>query len=213
MKERQPRSLRWLSSFITRMVRPLLMLMAKLKLSRVTVTGRENIRQLDEAFIVASNHISILDPVYTWGALRRNAAAIAMKELWSWPVIGTLVHLMGHIPVDRKDRASGIKAVEQGVRVLKAGGVVMIYPEGRISQSGELLPLKVGVYQLAKASGAKVVPAGITGSNLVKPAVARGISLRHPVKLAFGEALDPHDFSAADDFLAELARRISQLSN
>lgn len=214
MTDLRPRSLSRRVWLLTRLLRPILIASVKLRISRVKVRGRQYVLRSD-AFIVACNHTSLSDPVILWGALRRNAALIAMKELWRWPVVGLLVRAMGHIPVDRRDRESGREAIEHGVRVLKAGGIVPLFPEGRISPDGRQLPLKPGVYHLALASRAPVVPAGISGADGVMPPGSSRLRLRHPVELTFGPPLWAHDFTgpdACDQFLAALAQSISRLS-
>lgn len=212
MSKHKPRSLRWHSQALSNVLRRLLRILVKLKVSRVRVQGRENLMKPKNGFIVASNHISIMDPVYLWGAMPRNATAIAMKELWSWPIIGHLVRLMGHIPVDRRDRDSGRQALQHAIQVLRAGGPVIIYPEGGISATEYLRPFKAGVYEMAKAAGVPVVPAGIHGTNAVKPANSWLLKPRSLVVLQFGAPMDASEYDSAAEFLAELMQRVAVLS-
>ncbi len=214
MGQQSTRCLGRRARLLTRILRPVLITAAKLRVSRVQVQNRKHILR-PGAFIVASNHISMADPIFLWGALRRRATAIAMKELWSWPLVGLLVRAMGHIPIDRGNSESTRKALRLGTEVLRGGGVVLIYPEGRISRSPGLEPFKPGVYLLAEATGAPVVPAGIRGADRFQPLGTWRLRLRHPVELAFGEPLHAADFQCPDAcraFLDELAARIAALS-
>ncbi|MFG3702957.1 lysophospholipid acyltransferase family protein, partial [Micromonospora sp. NPDC047620] len=124
---RRPKGLGKRAWLTTQFVRRILRTLAWSNVVRVTVTGRELVPKSGPV-IVASNHISMLDAVFLWGALRRRAIAIAMAELWSWPVVGWLVRRLGHIPVVRRDSVSGQSAMAQAEQILRHGGVLIIYP-------------------------------------------------------------------------------------
>ncbi|MFI9403275.1 lysophospholipid acyltransferase family protein [Nocardia sp. NPDC052316] len=199
----------------TKLVRRILRGLAWSKLVRVTVLGREVVPQAGPV-IVASNHISMLDAVFLWGALRRRAVAIAMAELWSWPVVGWLVRRLGQIPVLRRDSASGLVALSQAEQILRHGGVLLIYPEGRLVAAGEHEPYKPGVAKLALATGVPIIPVGTTGTDRVLPLRrARGsgpaFDRRQQVTIHFGTPIDPADFDDPDKLLDQLRRRIEDL--
>ncbi|WP_327147295.1 lysophospholipid acyltransferase family protein [Nocardia sp. NBC_01329] len=199
----------------TELVRRVLRISAWSKFVRVTVIGRELVPRTGPV-IVAGNHISMLDAVFLWGALRRRAVAIAMAELWSWPVVGWLVRRLGQIPVVRRDSASGQSALAQGEQVLRHGGVLIIYPEGRLVAPGESEPYKPGVAKLALASGVPVVPVGTTGTDEVMPmrrlrAGRPAFDRRRRVTVRFGNPLDPAEFDDPQQFLDRLRQRIEEL--
>ncbi|MFT4128100.1 MAG: 1-acyl-sn-glycerol-3-phosphate acyltransferase [Gordonia sp. (in: high G+C Gram-positive bacteria)] len=75
---------------------------------------------------MAGNHISILDGILLWGALRRRAMAIAMAELWAWPVVGTIIRRLDFIPVDRAGRVSGTNALARLETALNVSPVTII---------------------------------------------------------------------------------------
>jgi 1-acyl-sn-glycerol-3-phosphate acyltransferase len=212
---RKPRGLRTLASLLTPLLRSFLVLVARCKIFHVKVSNQEVIPETGRT-IVASSHQSVADPVVLWGAMprKRKAVAIAMAELWRMPGINLLMWALGHIPVKRGNRASGQKALAAGQRILEADGLLFIYPEGKCSKTGELLPFKRGVADLAFATGAPVIPAGINGSNQVKPLDTWRIHRTPQITLRFGEALDPAHFTGEDRveaFLAELRQRIALL--
>lgn len=212
---RRPKGLGKRAWLTTQFVRRILRTLAWSNLVRVTVTGRELVPKSGPV-IVASNHISMLDAVFLWGALRRRAIAIAMAELWSWPVVGWLVRRLGHIPVVRRDSASGRSAMAQAEQILRHGGVLIIYPEGRLVAPGESEPYKPGVAKLALATGVPIVPVGTTGTDRVLPMRrTRGdgpaFDRRQRVRIHFGTPIDPAEFDDPEKLLDHLRRRIEDL--
>ena len=136
------------------------------KIVKAIVKGRGHVPPTG-AVIIACNHISILDPIYLWGALRRNGVAVAMAELWRIWVISWVMRLLGHIPIQRKNPESAARMIAAAIRVLNHYGLIIIYPEGKCSETGELLPLKDGVAQIAFGADVPVtvIPAYITGDE------------------------------------------------
>ncbi|GAB2533704.1 lysophospholipid acyltransferase family protein [Nocardia heshunensis] len=212
---RRPKGLGKRAWVATHLVRRILRTLAWSNFVHVTVIGREHV-PASGAAIVASNHLSMLDAVFLWGALRRRAVAIAMAELWSWPVVGWLVRRLGQIPVVRRDSESGRAATAQAEQILRHGGVLIIYPEGRLVAPGEREPYKPGVAKLALATGVPIIPVATTGTDGVLPTRrARGdgpaFDRRHPVTIHFGAAIDPADFDDPDKLLDHLRQRIEDL--
>ncbi|MEC3918896.1 lysophospholipid acyltransferase family protein [Nocardia sp. CDC160] len=212
---RRPRGLGKRAWLTTHLVRRLLRTLAWSNFVDVTVIGRDRVPATGPV-IVASNHISMLDAVFLWGALRRRAIAIAMAELWTWPVVGWLVRRLGQIPVIRRDPESGRTALTQAEQVLRHGGVLIIYPEGRLVAPGESEPYKPGVATLALATGVPIVPVATTGTDgVLPPRRARGdgpaFNRRHPVIVHFGTPIDPADFDDPEKLLDHLRYRIESL--
>jgi 1-acyl-sn-glycerol-3-phosphate acyltransferase len=112
--------------------------------------------------ILAANHPSYLDPLYLMVGLDRPVRFLAWERLFRIPVLGTLIRRSGAISVDldRPGRAS----LEAAVRVLRAGEVFGIFPEGGRSDFGVMNPLKSGVARLAMLTGAPIVPVTIRGA-------------------------------------------------
>ncbi len=207
----KPRGLGKRAWFLTRLYRSLLIGLAKFKVFNVTVHNRAAVPKSGAA-IIASNHISIADPVFLWGAVRRNAVAMAMAELWKTPFINWVLLSLDHIPVVRGDRVSGAKASEASERVLEHGGVLIIFPEGKCSADDRLLAFKPGVATIAWNTGAPIIPVGITGTNQVKPLRSRRINRRAHVDVRFGAALYAKDFATKSELLAAVETSISKLS-
>lgn len=133
---------------------------------RWRVTGRKNIPARGAA-ILAPNHIADCDPPFVGLSVHRPLWFMAKRELFEIPILGKLISFAQAFPVDRDtpDRA----ALKRAEELLKAGQVVVVFPEGRLSQNGELQPLLPGALMLALRTKVPVIPVGIAGTSCVLP--------------------------------------------
>lgn len=143
--------------------------------------------------IVACNHISYLDPLTNGEAVRRAGRRprfLAKRELFEIPVVGTVLRGAGQIPVTRGSRDGS--SLDRAVEALQDGEVVLIYPEGTVTDRDDGLPMegKTGVARLALRTGAPVVPMASWGSQPVWQKSGKG-SLRfgRPILTEVGEPL------------------------
>ena len=136
--------------------------------------------------IIASNHLSSADPAMVASAIYpRSPRYMSKIELFQKePVIGYLFALSGGFPVRRGkgDRA----ALREAERLLAAGEVLGMFPEGHRSDTGALIEAHTGTALLALRSGAPVVPVGIWGSEHLRGGW-RSIISQKPVQLVAGE--------------------------
>ncbi|TCP39205.1 1-acyl-sn-glycerol-3-phosphate acyltransferase [Tamaricihabitans halophyticus] len=149
---------------------------------RLRVTGLSNVPAAGPVVLVA-NHSSLVEPQMIFGALPRRAVFLVKRELFRG-VVGWLLHRMGQISVRRNepDRA----ALSTAVRVLRAGGLVAVFPEGSRGR-GDMATAHGGAAWLVRASGARVLPVACRGT-LRPPGVRR--RFRPVVDLAIGKPLD-----------------------
>ncbi|MBO9578398.1 MAG: 1-acyl-sn-glycerol-3-phosphate acyltransferase [Microbacteriaceae bacterium] len=123
--------------------------------------------------IVASNHVSTIDPTYLVRAfwkLGRLARFLAKKGIWKVPVIGNIMRTSGQIAVDRAgSAASSLQAAEQ---LVATGSMLVVYPEGTLTRDPEQWPMrgKTGAARLALESGVPLLPVAHWGvQRLQKP--------------------------------------------
>jgi 1-acyl-sn-glycerol-3-phosphate acyltransferase len=146
---------------------------------RARVYGSENVPP-SGPLIVACNHVSYLDPPVMGCLCPRRISYMAKKELFAIPLLGSMIRALGAYSVDRGGSATA--AIKRSLRVLEAGGVVGIFPEGTRNRSGGVAP-QTGVALLASLGRAPVVPACIHGSD-------RALQLGR-IDVAFGAPLTP----------------------
>lgn len=164
------------------------------------------------AVILAANHTSMVDVFFILGALRREAIAMAMAELWKSPLTRWLVEVLGQIPVVRGDSESGKQAMESATHALEDGALVGIFPEQKCVRPGETAPYRPGVAVLSKRTGVPIIPVRLVNANKVLPLDRRFPVLGHTVHVLFGDPIDPDEFPSIPELLDEVQRRITMLT-
>jgi 1-acyl-sn-glycerol-3-phosphate acyltransferase len=156
--------------------------------------GTENVPREGPA-IIASNHLSFADHFFGPLPLPRKVTFLAKSEYFTGRGLKGLIsraffHGVGQIPVDRSGGAASERALATGLRVLAAGELLGIYPEGTRTPDGRLYRGKTGVARLALESGAPVIPCAMVGTfELMPPGkILPRIRFRPGVK--FGKPLD-----------------------
>ena len=138
-------------------IRPLCTLIGKAKY-HIEFRGTENLER-DGGFIIASNHVTALDPMFIGLASKRNFHYIAKKELFENPAMNLAMKHLNAFPVVRG--IGDMKAVNYGIELVKRGEVLVIFPEGTRSEDGVPHEPKSGVGYIARATEADIVPAAI----------------------------------------------------
>ena len=133
---------------------------------RLEVYGRENIPR-DNKYIIASNHLSTLDPPLVCGIMNRGVAYMAKKELFENPFMRWWLNWLGAFAVDReKLSVSTIKTVK-GIR--DTDWVLGIFPQGtRQPDENIITNVSKGFASLAKSTKCGILPVGIIGTEEVK---------------------------------------------
>ncbi|HHY35251.1 MAG TPA: 1-acyl-sn-glycerol-3-phosphate acyltransferase [Firmicutes bacterium] len=136
---------------------------------RLEVSGLDKVPAQGPA-ILCSNHISWWDPVILGCLLKRPVRFMAKRELFSYPIFGTLLRWLGAFPVDRGKADVG--AIREGLKVLEAGEVLGIFPEGtRQRDRTRLGAPHPGAALLALKTHAPIVPVAIRVSSSEKKRV------------------------------------------
>lgn len=142
------------------------------------VTGLEHL-PLEGPVVIAPNHLSIMDSIILAAVLPRRLSFIAKVEHFDDWRSGWAMRLTGQIPLDRGNGLAAGRALGSAGDVLRAGGAVVIYPEGTRSRDGKLHRGNSGPARLAVAHGVPVVPVGLIGTPAVH---APGERLPHPFR-------------------------------
>jgi 1-acyl-sn-glycerol-3-phosphate acyltransferase len=180
---------------------------------RPEITGLEHLPRTGPV-IIAANHISFADEVFTALAARRQVYYFAKSEYFTASGIrgramASAFRSLGQVPVLRSDTRSAAAVIEIGVDVLSVGGALGIYPEGTRSPDGRLYKFRTGVARVAMRSGAPVVPVGIIGTREVQPPGTRRWH-RGPVAVRFGTPLQ-FGARAAEERSSRVLREITEI--
>jgi 1-acyl-sn-glycerol-3-phosphate acyltransferase len=140
-------------------------------ITRVHVEGDASAIPRKGPVILAANHISNADPVIvgSWltPKLGRRIHWLGKKEMFDWPIVGWMARNGGVVPVDRG--GADVEAFRIAQRVLDAGQVLMVFPEGTRSPTAELQTPKDGLAMLALRTNATIVPIGVSNTDRVWP--------------------------------------------
>ena len=117
--------------------------------------------------LLVANHVSVLDPLLIGAAAPRPLDSLAKAELFRIPLLGGLIRRLGAHPLRREGADAG--ALRAGLRILKTGGALLMFPEGTRGEEGVLGPAKPGAGMLAVLGGATVVPVYLSGSGRAWP--------------------------------------------
>lgn len=138
--------------------------------------------------VVAANHVSFLDPVVLGAALHRPITYLITSEVARQPLFRPWVWIFDCIVVEAD--AVNVEALREAQKVLRGGGVIGIFPEGAISDSGRLAEGQLGVASLLLQGGAPVLCAGIVGTHAALPR-GGGFPKRGPIEIRFGTLVTP----------------------
>jgi 1-acyl-sn-glycerol-3-phosphate acyltransferase len=176
---------------------------------RMEFEGVENVPQIG-AMIVAPNHVSYLDPIWVSIPIERPLRYMTWDKMTRLPLLGPLMRTYGAFPVNvdkgRGDRA----ALRHSLEHLRAGGSLMIFPEGARTRNGKLMPFKPGVIRLALDTDVPIVPVTIIGGyeaysphHVIPRPYKLKIVYHEPIKLT-----SPAEDSHIKDYLREQAERL-----
>ena len=131
---------------------------------RVRVEGLDNVPEQGPCVIVC-NHVSYVDAVVIAACVRRPVRFVMDHRIFRVPVLSFLFRTMRTIPIapGREDAALKAKAFDDVKRALEAGEIIGIFPEGRLTDSGELNVFRPGVQQIVTATPVPVVPMALRG--------------------------------------------------
>lgn len=168
----------------------------------IKVCGLENIPP-QKGFILASNHLSNMDPMILGMATGHRLNYMAKHSLFKGKVFSWVLNQVGAFPVKRD--SPDIGAVKEALKRLKGnrGRGLVVFPEGTRKAKATEQRIEPGVGLLAAKSGVPIIPAFIHGSDKVL-APGTKVLKRGRVTVAFGKAI-PYN---KEDSYQEIANRI-----
>ena len=130
---------------------------------RIRVQGRDRV-PLSGGVVVVANHSSMADGPILFGVVPRRVTFLIKQEMFKG-IVGTLLQGIGQIPVKRGE--ADRTAMTSALAVLKAGGVIGVFPEGTRGE-GDVASAQNGAAWLARVGGAVVLPVACRGTHQAK---------------------------------------------
>jgi 1-acyl-sn-glycerol-3-phosphate acyltransferase len=137
---------------------------------RLKIIGSENIPKTGP-FIIVANHSSLLDGFVLVSFVRLKITFMSAAYLFKMPFVGYILQGVGAIPVQGKGK--DIKLIKEAMKVLQAGGVLGIFPEGRITNQKDDFSAKAGAAYLAVKADVPIIPMAIKGAGKALPVGAK----------------------------------------
>jgi hypothetical protein len=131
---------------------------------RLRKAGLENVPDEGSALIVC-NHVSFVDALVIAAACRRPIRFVMDHRIFRLPVLSFVFRTSRAIPIApaREDPAMMERAFAEVAQALRDGDLVAIFPEGRITDTGELYPFRPGIRRILDATPVPVVPMALKG--------------------------------------------------
>lgn len=131
---------------------------------RVRAEGLDNIPEEGPCILVC-NHVSYVDPVVISACVRRPIRFVMDHRIFRIPVLSFIFRTMRTIPIAPAKEDAALKewAFAEAAKALREGEIVGIFPEGKLTETGELNPFRPGVQQMVATTPVPVVPMALRG--------------------------------------------------
>ncbi len=154
----------------------------------VTIQGREKLLNAPVA-VYASNHTSYMDTPVIFASLPFQFRILAKKELWPIAFIGWYLDRSGQIPIDTRNPRASLSSLAGGVKALRSGMPLFVFPEGGRTLDGELQPFLSGAAFLAIRAQVPLVPLALSGVYDLLPMHTRHL-YPGPLTLRVGDPIE-----------------------
>src|SRR4051812_43286714 len=191
---------------------------------RPWVTGLEHVPAHGGA-ILASNHLSFSDSIFLPLVLDRKVTFLAKADYFTGRgpkgrATALFFRLADQLPVDRSGGRASEAALRTGLKVLRRGDLLGIYPEGTRSPDGRLYRGKTGVARMALEGKVPVLPVAMVGTDEAQPigrklpkVVRIGVKIGKPLDFSRYEGMEGDRFvlrSITDEIMYELMQLSGQ---
>lgn len=125
---------------------------------KLVVTGKEHIPKRGERFIFVCNHQENYDIMAIKPVLKDHPLNfIAKKDVFSWPVLGHWIKVLGNVPIAREADRSAAESIVKGIRLYQEGIPMAIFPEGKRTFGNAMTEFKPGAFKLAMKPKANIL--------------------------------------------------------
>ena len=181
-------------------------LIMKTIFSPVKVTGLDKI-DISKPCVYAANHASALDIPVLYVNLPFQFRIAFKKELLSYPIVGWQLKRSGQICIDQQNPSRSISSIRAGLKGLKEGMPLVIFPEGGRTPDGEIKPFLSGAFFLAIKAQVDIVPVALVGTYELLPMNTYHIKCR-PLEMRVGEPISTAGLTLRD--MEELSAKVQK---
>ena len=183
---------------------------------KIKIRGKGNIPSKGPA-VLASNHLSYLDPIVLGLTTPRRMNFIAKEELFGNSLFRALITQLGAFPLKRErfDRAR----YKRALTVLREGGILTLFPEGTRAQHGKPGSLRRGAVRIALRADVPLIPILIAGTDSILPRGKKTIRFGK-IRVQVGKPLVVTKLDKTqnlrretDELLGSLKKRMNKLSD
>ena len=131
---------------------------------RLRKNGIDNIPEEGPA-VIACNHVSFVDALVILAASPRPIRFVMDHNIFKFPVLSFIFRTGKAIPIAsaKENEALLNQAYDKVAEALEQGELVGIFPEGRITDTGDLYPFKGGIRRILDRTPVPVVPMALRG--------------------------------------------------
>lgn len=209
-----PRS--WWASILRMILQPLFFLIIRIFV-KLKVEGKENLQNLDLPVVLMPNHVSFIDSVVVcmaapWHIRKKLAFAAASDVLYGEYkyAVWFAELLFNSFPIQRGETDNIKLGLDYIGQMLDQKFSVVIFPEGRMSETGNLLELRRGAGLVAVEMHSYIVPVKIVGSNSIVPYGKIFPIKRGEIKVIFGK---PIKFKRSDSYALAMEKIHDSIKN
>ncbi len=148
----------------------------------------------NKGYIICCNHRSNWDPVFIYKPMKTKLYFMAKQELFKFGFFGHILKKLGAIPVKRGSK--DMSAINQTIDLVNQKKVVVIFPEGTRSKTGEFLKPKSGAVMIANKTNSDILPVRIIYQNPKK--------LRSKVDVIYGDVITPNQLNISEHSLKDI---------
>jgi 1-acyl-sn-glycerol-3-phosphate acyltransferase len=173
------------------------------------ISGIEHLPS-EGSFIIAANHQSFFDFMGMVVTLPLKLTFLAAEKFYDSPVWRPVMEYTGQIKVERDNRNQS-RVIKRGLRLLRNGGVLCVFPQGTRSRDGEIGQTHTGVAMFALTANVPVIPLGIKGTYEILPPHAKRPAFRKLIEFHIGTPLKFDGFKSdgnSPDVYREVTNRI-----
>lgn len=173
----------------------------------VKVKGEKNLIS-DRAVLYVCNHQSNFDIPILISKIKDRKGFIAKIELKKFLIVNKWMNEINCVFMDRNDIRQSAKTIIEGIRILKNGHSMVVFPEGTRSIDGKLIDFKPGAMKLALKSKVPIVPVTINGSKNIMPKGSK-IIYANEVELVIDKPIYYEDYGNLDT--SELTEKVKNI--